>query len=342
MLLEQCGHAFPGLRLARAGQAQFGVAGADGLGHLTEGLQVLAQQEHGLGIDAFDGDELAGALADTLRQHHQLAHCRHFGCRGTLLQLERGHGLGDVQQVAGLLVDRAQRLTHVGQRLLLRQHDGGVLLGARDHRQQRVDRFLDGGRGGRQVVVAPHHRAHVAAEHLGTFLDFREGLRRADHGLRRRLGQPLRFHQRLADRTNLLAAAPGRAQGQHRGHDQAQQAGDHQSEQHALLLCRAEVADQRQRRAVRWRFDLRILQPGFDVVTRQLGRRDLGNDGRVRRARVGCRSLRRARGQRVPGGLVGIGRDDVVELRLMGRMIGTRVARPARDLFHEAHVTLFG
>ena len=342
VLLQQRGHALPGLWLARARQTQFGIAGTDSLGQIAKGLQVLAQQVHGLGVDAFNGDELAGTLADALRQHHQLAHRRQFGGRGALLQLERRHGLGDVQQVAGLLVDQAQRLTHIGQRLLLRQHDGGVLLGTPDQRQHRIHCFLDSGRSGWQVLVTPHHRTHVAAQHLGTFLDFREGLRRADHRLRRRFGQPLRFHQRLADRADLFAAALGRTQRQHGGHDQAQQSSADQPEQHALLLRRAEVADQRQRRAARRRVGHWVLHSGFAEVARHFRRRHLGDDGRVVRARVGCRHLGGSWGHRVGCGLIGVGRDDVVELRLVSRVIGTRIARPARDLVHEAHVTLFG
>ena len=37
-------------------------------------VQVLAEQEHRLGADALEREEFVGALADALRQHHQLAH----------------------------------------------------------------------------------------------------------------------------------------------------------------------------------------------------------------------------------------------------------------------------
>jgi hypothetical protein len=40
---------------------------------------------------------------------------RDLGGRRALLQLQRRHGLGDLQQVGRLAVDGAQRLAHLGQ-----------------------------------------------------------------------------------------------------------------------------------------------------------------------------------------------------------------------------------
>jgi hypothetical protein len=54
-------------------QAQLGAAVEQGLGDQLEGVQVLAQQEHGLGAHALLRQEFVGALADALGQHHQLA-----------------------------------------------------------------------------------------------------------------------------------------------------------------------------------------------------------------------------------------------------------------------------
>ena len=100
----------------------------------------LPSRNTGLRADAFGRQEFVGALADALRQHHQLADRRQLGRRRACLQLERRHGLGGLQQVGRLAVDRAQRLADLGQRLLLAEHDAGVLLGAVDQRQQRVER----------------------------------------------------------------------------------------------------------------------------------------------------------------------------------------------------------
>jgi hypothetical protein len=47
-------------------QAQLGTAREQTLGDFLEGIQVLAQQKHGLGAHAFGGQELVGGLADTL------------------------------------------------------------------------------------------------------------------------------------------------------------------------------------------------------------------------------------------------------------------------------------
>jgi hypothetical protein len=45
---------------------------------------------------------------------------------------------------------------------------------------------------------------------------------------------------------------------------------------------------------------------------------------------------------RVAGRALRVGGDDIVELRIVGARVGAGVARAARDLVHETHVTLFG
>ena len=77
------------LRVLGAGQAQLGTAVEQALGDFLEGVQVLAEQEHGLGAHAFDRQEFVGRLADALRQHHQLAGGGDLGRVRVLLQLER-------------------------------------------------------------------------------------------------------------------------------------------------------------------------------------------------------------------------------------------------------------
>ena len=88
-LLQQRNQPLPGLRVFGGRQAQFGVAIGQALGDFAERVQVFAEQEHRFGADAFHGQGFVGALADALRQHHQLAHRRQLGRRCFLLQLER-------------------------------------------------------------------------------------------------------------------------------------------------------------------------------------------------------------------------------------------------------------
>jgi hypothetical protein len=100
--------ALANLLVAGGGQAQLFAAVEQAFGDFLEGVQVLAQQKHRLGAHALHGQELVGRLADALRQHHQLTRGSDFGSRRVLLQLERGHGFGDFQQVGRLAVDGAQ------------------------------------------------------------------------------------------------------------------------------------------------------------------------------------------------------------------------------------------
>ncbi len=216
------------------------------VGDLAEGVQVLAEQEHGLGAHAFVGQELVRALADPLRQHHELADGGDLGRRGAALQLQGRHGLGRLEQVGRLAVDGAQRLSHLGQGLLLRQHDLRVLLGAIDQRHQRRDGVLHAGRNRAHQVVAGVQAAHVVGQHGAAFLDFREGGGAADHGLRDRLGQALRLHQRGTGGLHLLRVGVGRAEGEVAGSEQADDADGRQREHEALLVAHRAAADQRQ------------------------------------------------------------------------------------------------
>ena len=118
------------------------------------------------GLTPSIGQEFVGRLADALRQHHQLAGRRDLGRRRVLLQLQRRHRLGDLQQVGRLAVDGAQRGADLRQDLLLRQHGAGVLLGALDQRQRpcRASSWHVGRRGRRRsAVVAGLQAAHRRA-----------------------------------------------------------------------------------------------------------------------------------------------------------------------------------
>ena len=119
--------------------------------------------------------------------------------RRVLLQLQRRHRLGGFQQVGRLAVDGAQRLAHLRQRLLLREHDvrrssrrgrpaaaaaSIVSLHAlRRHRARRPRRLA----GRARCAPAPRCSPCTSGNACGA----------ADQRLRHRLRQPLRLHQRL-------------------------------------------------------------------------------------------------------------------------------------------------
>jgi hypothetical protein len=125
------------------------------------------------------------------------------------------------------------------ERLLLRDDDAGVLLGAVDQRHDRVDRLLQRRR--RRRLQA----AHVGGEHLGALLHLGERRRAADDRLRHRLGEALRLHHRLAGGADLGRAAARGEERIQRQADQADQAEHEQAEQDPLLLATG-AADQRQ------------------------------------------------------------------------------------------------
>ena len=247
VLLEQQLQTLAGGDVLGTGQAQLGVAVGQAFGDLAEAVQVLAKQEHGFRADAVLRQELVRTLADALRQHHQLARLRQFGRRRALLQLHRQHGLGRFQQIAGLGVDGLQRLADLDQRLLLRQHQVGVLLGSVDQRHHRHQQRLGTGRRSRHGGAAVLQLTGVGGQHGGRFLDLDKRGGRATHRLRHRLGQPLRLHQRLAGGAHLHRVAVGRRQRQHRGSQQTDQTDQHGGTQDALLRRHRPVADQRQR-----------------------------------------------------------------------------------------------
>ena len=224
VLLDQRCQALRGLRVRGAGQAQFGVAVDQALGDLAERVQVLAEQEHRLGAHAFDGQELVGGLADALRQHHQLADGRQFGGRGVLLQLQRRTPSRPISSRSAdwRLMARSAWPT-CGQRLLLAP--------ARRRRSSRRGRPAAAAA---RACPAPPRGLPAAAVAGRRPRTLRPARRRfpctsgkacgaADQRLRHRLGQPLRLHQRLADGADLVAAAAGRAQRQHRAQHQAEQ-----------------------------------------------------------------------------------------------------------------------
>ena len=246
--LDQCLDLLAGLGVARGGQAQFAAAAQQAFGDFLERVQVLAQQEHGLGAHAFGGLEFVGRLADTLGQHHELAGSGDFRRAGALLQLQRGDGFGDLQQVRGLPVDGAQRVADLGQDLLLVHHHLGALLGAL-HQRRDLGQFIGIGAAQRahaHGVVARGNGAHVARQHAGAVLHVHKGGCRARQRLRDRLGQTLRLHQRLAGGGQLLRRAVGLAQGPGRRQHQGQHRHTQQGGQRALVARGRRAAQQRQ------------------------------------------------------------------------------------------------
>jgi hypothetical protein len=215
-----------------AGQAQFGIAVEQAVGDLAEGVQVLAEQEHGLGTDAFHGQELVGALADALRQHHQLAHRRQLGRRGALLQLQRRHRLGRFQQVGRLAVDGAQRLADLGQRLLL-PSTSAAFFSARSTSGSRPPPAPAGGPARRHVAFAVSGCARCAPARRRFPSPRRNAAGAAQQGLRHRLGQPLRLRLRLAGGATCDALRLA-GHGQPGDQDQAQQA---RAEQPSSTRC---------------------------------------------------------------------------------------------------------
>ena len=174
-------------------------------------------------------------LADALGQHHELARGGDLGGRCVLLQLERRDRLGDLQQVRGLAVDGAQRLPHLGQDLLLRQHGVGVLLGALDQRDDRARSCACTRRRARRPDASrlPSCEAtHVARQHVGAFPHLGKGGRAADQGLRHRLGQALRLHQCLTGGGHLLSRPVGGIERRkRRPHTSTDQPNDQQASQ---------------------------------------------------------------------------------------------------------------
>ena len=246
--LDQRFQLFAGLRVLGGRQAQLGAAFQQALRDFLEGVQVLAQQEHGLRAHAFHGLELVGRLADTLGQHHQLASGGDFGSGRILLQLERGDRFSDFQQVGRLAVDGAQSVTHLRQDLLLTHHHAGVALGAL---HQGVDGVQIGFEGltqrlHTQLVVTGIQGAHVAGQHARAFHHVREGLWATHQRLRHRLGKTLRLHQRLAGSSQLLCGTVGLLQ--HPTGDQRQHHHTHgqQGQQSALMAGSGRTAQQGQ------------------------------------------------------------------------------------------------
>ena len=108
--LDQRAQALACLRIARARQAQLRRCLRAGPSRVSEGVQVLAEQEHRLRAHALGGQEFVRRLADALRQHDELADRRELDRRRVALHLERRDGLGHLEHVRRLTVDRAQRL----------------------------------------------------------------------------------------------------------------------------------------------------------------------------------------------------------------------------------------
>jgi hypothetical protein len=276
-LLDQRLQPLAGLRVTRCGQSQLGAALQQPLRKLAEGREVLAHQEHGVRADPVDREEFGRGLADALGQHHQLPRCVNLVAGGVLLYLQGSHRLGNLQQVARLAVDLAQRGPDLGEHLLLRDHAGCTFLGALHARQDRVQRVLI-----RRIqwvqpqgIVTRLEPPGGATQYRGAVLHIGKGLRVAHHGLCHRLGKPLRLHQRLADRTHLLADLVGHAQGKGR-HGTEQDQGHGQTDQQYLLVL------VRRPRAQHGQVDVvagRLRQQGTRACVTLGDRRNLGLGG---------------------------------------------------------------
>ena len=164
VLGQQLLNTFAKLRLARARQAQFGVAGEHALRQVAESAQVAAQEEAGVHAHPFEGEELVGIARDALGQHGHLSQHRHLGGRRAGLQLQRRQGLHAVEQVGSLSVHRPQRCTGLGERLLLAQDHRRVLLCLVDQGQQGIDLVLQTRWRRGHTTLAVLEAAHVARQ----------------------------------------------------------------------------------------------------------------------------------------------------------------------------------
>ena len=193
VLLDQCLQLLAYLRIARCGQAQFAAAVEQAFCNFLEGIQVLAQQEHGLRAHAIKRLKLVGRLADTLGQHHQLTSSSDFRRIRALLQLERGNSFSGFQEVRRLTVDRAQRPTHLGQCFLLTQNQARAFFCTLHHRADAADFWLQAiaERIHTQIRVPCCQGAHAASQHARAVLNVAEGRFGTRHGQRNRLGQSL-------------------------------------------------------------------------------------------------------------------------------------------------------
>ncbi len=163
--LPVCGSRVPGRRSS-------GAAVEQALGDFVERVQVLAEQEHRLGVDAFDGQEFVGRLADALRQHHELAERRDLGRVDVSAAASATDTVSaDLEQVGRLPVDARSAWPTSVSDLLLGEHDAGVLLRPVDQRHDHVELDSCTGRRRRRRRL---QAAHVAGQHLGAFLHLGE------------------------------------------------------------------------------------------------------------------------------------------------------------------------
>jgi hypothetical protein len=297
-------------------------------------------------LTPFGSEELVGALADALREHHQLAHRRQFGRRRTALQLQRRNRFGGFQQVRALAVDRAQGLSDLGQDLLLAHHERGVLLGAIHQGHQGIDLLLQRARHRRHVAIAGLQAAHVARQDTLALLHLGEGRRHTDQCLRGRLGQTLRLGRGLRRCGHLGGAAARGADGQPCRQEEAQQACTEEHQQRALLAFQGPGADQGQTAGEGAGLGRTLTHLHIGKVGRQFGGCGLGDDGRV--VSIGTRAAAHRWRQRAvtqPHGRfhrVGRRRKLIEGLGLLGRRnVGGLVVAGALDPVQEAHVVLF-
>ncbi len=186
-------------------------------------------------------EELVGRLADALRQHHELAGGRDLeACVAFCCILSEATVSVISSSVGRLAVDVAQRGTHLRQDLALGQHGLGAGVGA--GRPSGVilsssSSYWLPTRSRLQRVVAVGQALHAAREVVGAVRHFGERRGVAHEGLRDRLGQTLRLHQRLAGGRHLLRQAFGAKNGG-AGNQQQQQHHDGQQDGQDPLLPR--------------------------------------------------------------------------------------------------------
>ena len=162
------------------------------------------------------------------------------------MKAHRGKLLGQRQKLGIVGIDFADRRTKLDQVLLLFQNDGGVFLGIDPFSFHDVEQWFDAGRRLHLVHAFARERLQIQADAIPALLELFESLDVALNGVRHRLGEALRVHQRIAgnrDASGVLARV-AEVLGDH--DSQEDQRGNQQQGQHRILPLHRQMTDQRQ------------------------------------------------------------------------------------------------